>query len=131
MPELIMQGRKYEIVTTEDSYVKNVLARNKCTIRIEYGYFKKTHFAALRALRDAGHELLDYNYEVHLRVVCERCQKGLTPTAIGLLIMSQDENIEVVSLQRGQVRGNQCLSCGNRYCYLVYDPDGFPKPETS
>jgi hypothetical protein len=131
MAELTTQGRKYEIMAADNAYAESVLAKRRCAIRIEYGHLSKTHFAALTTLRDAGRDILECNFEVHLGVLCERCQKGLTPMGIGMLIMSQDANTEVVSLQRGQIRGQECPSCGNGHCYLIYDPDGFPKPKIS
>jgi hypothetical protein len=132
MAELTTQGRKYEIVETDNGYTNRVLGKRRCAIRIEYGHLSETHIAALRALQGAGRKDAECNFEVHLAVLCERCQKGLSPMGIGMLIMSQRSNMAgVAGLQSGQVSGQVCTSCGNRYCYLIFDPDGFPRPKTT
>lgn len=124
MAELTAQGRKYDIVTTDTGYAENVVAKKRCAIRIEYGLLSNTNLAALTALRDAGRKdpVQECNFQVHLGAVCESCQKGLTPSGIAFFVSAP-----MYKKTLGGNEPNKCPSCGHEYCYLIYDPDGYPR----
>jgi hypothetical protein len=130
MRELIMGSRAYQLVNTNVDYASSVVKKKRCGILIEFSAYSKTHMHALHALKDADCDIGDCNYEVHLRVTCEQCQRSLTTQGIGMLFMSQDPSIvgfggfgDGIGIQRMKRGG--CPSCGHTHCYLLYDPDGF------
>jgi hypothetical protein len=134
MAELTMGNRTYQIVGTDATYASSVVAKRRCAILISFEAFAKTHLAALKALNDAGRDILDCNYEVHLLITCEQCQHSLTSHGLGMLYMFQMPNVKFggiagggVSQKVSQMQEGQCPSCGHPQCYLLYDPDGFPK----
>jgi hypothetical protein len=131
MAELTRLGRNYEIMETDSGYATGVLGKRRCAIRIEYGHLKETHIAALKALQDVGRKQSECDFTVHLAVVCERCEKGLTPEGISLFILAQRRVVGDATLGRGRISGQGCPSCGNGFCYLIYDPDGCPRPKAT
>lgn len=122
MAQLALGSRKYELMPTDSAYADGVVAKSRCAIFIDYAHLADAFAAPAQSLGQAWEGRLDSNYERHVRAVCENGH-SLTPMGLMQFIMASDESMSMM----GPDVQPKCPSCGVRSCYLLYDPEGFPK----